>query len=62
MTQEELIRVLRIPEISIAKYQDNVIERLKRYRNLPRICLCNKTLYPLNTILAWIERQTVYGR
>jgi len=62
MTQNELVRFLRIPEISEAKDQNNVIEHLKRYRDLPRIRLCNKTLYPLNAILQWIERQTTNGK
>jgi hypothetical protein len=61
MTQNELIRFLRIPEISAAKNQHNVIEHLKRYRSLPRIRLCNKTLYPLNAIIAWIEKETING-
>ncbi len=61
MTQDELVRFLRIPEISAAKDQDNVIEHLKRYRDLPRIRLCNKTLYPLNAILEWIEKETTNG-
>ena len=62
MTQDELVRFLRIPEISAANGQDNVIEHLKRCRNLPRMRLCNRTLYPLNAVLAWIERQTINGK
>ena len=62
MTQNELVQFLRIPEISAAKDQNNVIEHLKRYRDLPRIRLCNKTLYPLDAILEWIERQTTNGK
>jgi len=62
LTQNELVRFLRIPEISTAKDQNNVIEHLKRYRDLPRIRLCNKTLYPLNAILEWIERETINGK
>ena len=62
MTQNELVRFLRIPEISTAKNQHNVIEHLKRYRSLPRIRLCNKTLYPLNAILEWIEKETTDGK
>ena len=61
MTQNELVRFLRIPEISTAKNQHNVIEHLKRFRSLPRIRLCNKTLYPLNAILEWIEKETTNG-
>ncbi len=62
MTQNELVRFLRIPEISVSRDQHNVIEHLKRYRDLPRIRLCNKTLYPLNAILEWIERETTNGK
>ncbi len=62
MIQNELVRFLRIPEISSAKNQHNVIEHLKRYRSLPRIRLCNKTLYPLNAILEWIEKETTDGK
>jgi hypothetical protein len=61
MTQNELMRFLRIPEISAAKNENNVIEHLKRFRNLPRIHLCNKTLYPLNAIIAWIDEETIKG-
>jgi hypothetical protein len=62
MTQNELVRFLRIPEISAAKDQHNVIEHLKRYRGLPRIRLCNKTLYPLDAILKWIESETINSK
>ena len=62
MPQSELVRFLRIPEISVAKDQHNVIEHLKRYRGLPRIRLCNKTLYPLDAILKWIESETTNGK
>jgi len=62
MTQNELIRFLRIPEISKAKNQHNVIEHLKRQRDLPRIRLCSKTLYPLDAILKWIESETTNGK
>jgi hypothetical protein len=61
MTQNEVVRFLRIPEISAARNQHNVIEHLKRHRKLPRIRLCNKTLYPLGAILKWIESQTING-
>jgi hypothetical protein len=61
MTQNEVIRFLRIPEISTAMNRHNVIEHLKRHTKLPSIRLCNKTLYPLNAILKWIENQTING-
>ena len=47
MTEEELIDYLRIPEISRSGKFHNVIENLKRMRDLPRIHLCSKALYPL---------------
>jgi hypothetical protein len=62
MTEEELIRFLRIPEISNAKDYRNVVENLKRLRNLPRIHICNRTLYPTEAILRWIEREATTGK
>jgi len=62
MTEEELIRFLRIPEISSSKEHRNVIENLKRLRNLPRIHICNKALYPKEAILKWIEQETTTGK
>jgi len=58
MTEEELIAFLRIPEVSKSDDHHNVIEHLKRIRNLPRIHICNKTLYPRKAIEKWIERET----
>ncbi|MFX0197977.1 MAG: hypothetical protein ACFFCW_17800 [Candidatus Hodarchaeota archaeon] len=55
MTEEELIRFLRIPEISNARSHRNVIENLKRTRGLPRIHLCGKTVYLTDSIKAWLE-------
>jgi hypothetical protein len=59
MTEEELIQFLRIPEVSESDDHHNVIEHLKRVRNLPRIHICNKTLYPRKAIEKWIERETI---
>ena len=58
MTEEELIGFLRISEVSNSDDYHNVIEHLKRVRNLPRIHICNKTLYPREAILKWIEQET----
>lgn len=58
LTEEELIVFLRIQEISRSDDHHNVIEHLKRVRNLPRIHICNKTLYPRKAILNWIEQET----
>jgi hypothetical protein len=62
LTEEKLIRFLRIEEISSSKDYHNVIEHLKRLRSLPRIRICNKTLYPKKAIQKWIERESVFGK
>ena len=61
LTEDELIQFLRIPKISNAKDYQNVIEHLKRMRDLPRIQLCNKVLYPTRAILDWIQKETKTG-
>ena len=58
MTEAELIEFLRIPEISKATDFHNVIEQLKRYRDLPRIYICNTAMYPKKAIMEWIEKET----
>ncbi len=55
MTEEELIRSLRIPEISAATNYRNVIENLKRKHGLPRIYLCGKTVYPTDSVRQWLQ-------
>ena len=62
MTEAELIIYLRIPEISKSKDSHNVVEHLKRYRDLPRIHICNKALYPKGAIIKWIEEKTLSGK
>ncbi len=58
MTEQELIEYLRISEISESKNFHNVIENLKRMRDLPRLHLCHKVLYPLKAVYEWVNRQT----
>lgn len=58
LTEDELIRFLRIPEVSKAQNYHNVIAHLKRYRNLPCIHICRQPLYPREAILGWIEEIT----
>lgn len=58
LTEDELALFLRIPEVSNSRNHHNVIEHLKRYRNLPRIRICNKVLYPTRAIRKWIEKET----
>jgi hypothetical protein len=62
LTEEEVIRLLRIPEVSSAADRRNVIENLKRARGLPRIHLCGKALYPLQAVGRWICENTVDGK
>jgi len=62
MTEAELVHFLRIPEISSSKDHHNVIEHLKRVRNLPRIHICHKALYPRKAILEWVEKETSDGK
>ena len=62
MTEEELIRFLRIPEISSAKSHRNVVENLKRKRGLPRIHLCGKAVYLTDAVKAWLENHITCGQ
>lgn len=55
MTEDELIRFLRIPAVSKAEDYHNVIENLKRMHDLPCIHICKQPLYPLEAIRKWIE-------
>ncbi len=62
MTEAELVRFLRIPELSGSKNHHNVIENLKRVRGLPRIHICRKALYPKKAVLEWVEKQLGAGK
>ena len=62
LTEEELIRYLRIPEVSSARDYHNVIENLKRMHDLPRIHVCGKPLYPREALRQWIQEKTTNGR
>jgi hypothetical protein len=55
LTEDELIRFLRIPAVSKAEDYHNVIENLKRMHDLPCIHICKQPLYPLEAIRKWIE-------
>ena len=59
MTRSELIRFLRIPEISKAGDLGNVIDNLKRMHNLPCIHICKQPLYPLVAVRRWIEQKVI---
>jgi hypothetical protein len=61
MTEEELIRFLRIPEISGATHYGNVIQNLKRVHGLPRIHLCGKAVYLTDSIRQWLQQRVTCG-
>ena len=60
MTEDELIRFLRIPEISNAGNRRHVIENLKRKHGLPRIHLCGKTVYLTDSVRHWLQQHITY--
>ncbi len=59
MTERELIKFLRIPNVSTAADYSNVIKNLIRMRGLPRVEICNKLLYPRQAVLKWVESETI---
>ena len=62
MTESEVIQFLRIPKVSNSKNYHYVIEHLKKFRDLPRIHVCRKALYPRKAVLEWIEKETNTGK
>ena len=62
LTEEELINLLRTPEISRPSTDHhNVILNLIRIRDLPRIHISKKLLFPLNAVLEWIDKETIHN-
>lgn len=57
MTEDELIRYLRVPEISKAGDFHNVIAQLKRFADLPCIHISRQPLYPRVAINEWIKNR-----
>ena len=60
MTEQELIEYLRISEVKRSNNPNNpkrYVQRLKSLRGLPRISMCNSTLYPLKAIREWVDKQ-----
>lgn len=55
MTRSEIIRFLRIPEISKASDFNNVVDNLQRMHELPCIHICKQPLYPLVAVRQWLE-------
>jgi predicted DNA-binding transcriptional regulator AlpA len=61
MTEQELITFLRIPEVSTASNHSNVIKNLIRFRNLPRIRIGKKLLFPRSAVIEWIKSETIWN-
>jgi hypothetical protein len=61
MTEDELIRLLRIPEVSKATDYQHVIENLKRRHGLPRIHLCGKAVYLTEAVKQWLQQPVTCG-
>ena len=59
LTIDEVIQVLRIPQVSTSKDYHNVVKNLIRFRDLPRIQICKKLLFPKKAVLEWIEKELV---
>lgn len=57
LTEEELIRVLRIPEISKARDYHYVIENLMRMHDLPCIHISRQPLFPIDALREWIAKR-----
>jgi len=57
MTEAELVRYLRIPEISEAGDHSNVVSNLKRMHDLPCIHISKQPLYPLNAVRKWLDEK-----
>jgi hypothetical protein len=51
-------KIYVLPEVSNSQSHHNVIKNLIRMRDLPRIQICNKLLFPKKAILEWINIQT----
>jgi hypothetical protein len=62
MMEDELIRFLRIPEISKAINYKHVIENLKREHGLPRIHLCGKAVYLTDSVRQWLQQRVTCGQ
>ena len=57
LTEDEVIRLLRIPQVSKSHNHGNVIANLKRMHGLPCIHICKQPLFPRDAVLTWIEEK-----
>ena len=58
MTQEEVIRYLRFPDVSSSKNYVDCIKYLVRIHGLPCMHISRKPLYPLEAVRRWIMQKT----
>lgn len=54
LTEDELVHLLRIPEIGRRAAPHNIIQNLKRMHNLPCIHIGKTPLYPFEAVRQWI--------
>lgn len=54
LTEDELVDLLRIPDIGTRADHHNVIENLRRMHGLPCIHICKAPLYPFEAVRQWI--------
>ncbi len=57
MTQDELVRYLRLPDVSKAKNYSHSIKHLADVHGLPSIHISRQPLYPLSAVRKWIEEK-----
>jgi len=54
LTEEELISLLRIPEVSKARDYHSVVQNLMRMHDLPCIHIAKQPLFPIDAVRRWI--------
>lgn len=59
LTEEDLIRYLRIPEVSTSTDYGNVIDNLVKMRDLPTLHLSNRRLFSRLAVMEWIQKQII---
>ncbi len=57
LTEKELVKFLRIPEVTKSKNFSNVIDQLKRFHDLPCLHICRQPLYLKDTIIEWLREK-----
>ena len=57
MTETELMRFLRIPDVGRGANPHNVVANLKRLHGLPCIHISRQLLFPLEAIRQWVQEK-----